>query len=63
MPLIQAALAKMYMRPAKEIEVGFQEMDGSHLETVVFGGAEIEAAQRRFRALGEKLQEISRAQP
>jgi hypothetical protein len=35
MPLIQAAISKMYGRPTEKIAVGFQEADGGNLQTLV----------------------------
>jgi hypothetical protein len=58
MPLIQLAIAQMYARPAEDVAVGFQELDGSNLQTTVFTAGQISAAQRRFRTLGETLRHM-----
>jgi hypothetical protein len=60
MPLIQAAIGAMYGRPPDKIAVGFQELDGSNLETVVYGRRQISAAEQRFRLLGETVRRLSK---
>jgi hypothetical protein len=60
MPLIQAAIGPMYGRPPDKIAVGFQELDGSNLETVVYGRRQISAAEQRFRLLGETVRQLSK---
>ena len=60
MPLIQAAIGAMYGRPPGKIAVGFQELDGSGLQTVVYNRRQISAAEQRFRALGETVRQLSK---
>jgi hypothetical protein len=60
MPLIQAAISKMYSRPTEKVAVGFQEADGSSLQTLVYESKQIHAAERRFRVLGEVLRRASK---
>jgi hypothetical protein len=62
MPLIQAAIGAMYGRPRDKIAVGFQELDGSSLQTVVYDRRQISAAEQRFRALGETVLQLSKVQ-
>jgi hypothetical protein len=62
MPLIQAAIGAMYGRPPGKIAVGFQELDGSGLQTVVYNRRQISAAGQRFRALGETVRRLSKPQ-
>jgi hypothetical protein len=59
MPLIQVAIGQMYGRPTEDVEVGFQELDGSNLQTIIFTAAQTTSAQRRFRGLGETLRKLS----
>ena len=59
MPLIQVAIGQMYGRPTEDVAVGFQELDGSNLQTIIFTAAQTTSAQRRFRALGETLRKLS----
>lgn len=59
MPLIQVAIGQMYGRPTEDVAVGFQELDGSNLQTIIFSAAQTASAQRRFCALGETLRKLS----
>ena len=47
-PLLQGLIASMFMRPANEISVGFQMLDGSGLVTVSYSAKEIQKATERF---------------
>ncbi len=60
MPLIQAAISKMYGRPTEKIAVGFQEADGSGPETLIYGSKQIRLAEQRFRVLGEAVRRASK---
>jgi len=60
MPLIQAAISKIYSRPTEKIAVGFQESDGSSLLTLVFGPKQIRAAEQQFQILGEAVRRASK---
>ena len=62
MPLIQAAIGAMYGRPLGNIAVGFQELDGSGLQTVVYNHRQISAAKQRFRELAETVRQLSKPQ-
>src|SRR2546422_307537 len=55
MPLIQEAVASLYGRPPEQTAVGFQELDGTDLQTVVYSQPQIIAAKKRFRTLGETV--------
>jgi hypothetical protein len=59
MPLIQAAIASLYGRPTERTEVGFQELDGSNLQTVIYASRQITTAQEKFRALGRLMRSIA----
>lgn len=59
MPLIQSAVSLTYARPAQEVEVGFQELDGANLQTVSYGSRQLKAAQEEFRVLGNAVRRIS----
>jgi hypothetical protein len=60
MPLIQAAIALMYGRPQEKTEVGFQELDASHLATRIYSEREIQKAQHKFMALGRIVRGLER---
>lgn len=62
MPLIQAAIGAMYGRPPGKIAVGFQELDGGGLQTVVYNRRQMSAAEQRFRTLGETVRQLSKPQ-
>jgi hypothetical protein len=49
----------MFMRPANEISVGFQMLDGSGLVTVSYSAKEIQKATERFEELGAKTKEYA----
>jgi hypothetical protein len=51
-PLIQRLLAEMYNRPASEMSIGFQELDGQGLKVERFSKAQIESALKEFKKLG-----------
>ncbi len=59
MPLIQVAVAAMYGRPEEMTEVGFQEMDASHLVTRLYTDRQIQQAQDKFVALGRTVRRIA----
>jgi hypothetical protein len=59
MPLIQSAIAEIYSRSREKTTVGFQKLDASSLATTTYSEAEIQRAERRFRALGRTLNEIA----
>lgn len=50
-PLIQRALAEKLQRPEAEISVGFQNIDGTQLDTISFSRAVLEEAEDRARRL------------
>jgi hypothetical protein len=59
LPLIQNLIATMFARPAEEISVGFQKLNGKELETTKYSASEIIGAQKRFKALTRTVQEQS----
>jgi len=61
MPLIQAAVARMYGRPQDKTEVGFQRPDASNLFTRCFSDQQVQKAKRKFEALGRMLRKIHKA--
>jgi hypothetical protein len=63
MPLIQLAVSGTYARPAGEIEVGFQRLDGSGLETACYSAREIRSAVARFGILGRQIRRLSQSGP
>jgi hypothetical protein len=63
MPLIQEAISTMFGRPADDVEVGFQRLDSSNLQTVCYHPRRRESARTRFRNLGKALRRLSRAKP
>lgn len=54
-PLMQGLIATMFMRPANEISVGFQMLDGSGLAITSYSAKEIQKAVEQFEALGMKM--------
>jgi hypothetical protein len=60
MPLIQAAISSTYGRPATEIEVGFQNLDGSDLDVFSYGTRRLEEARAEFRTLGRRIRRLSK---
>ena len=51
MPLLQDVVASKFNRPVAEVEVGFQNLDGSGLATVRFDSVQIQQARREFQRL------------
>jgi len=60
MPLIQAATASIYMRPAEKFEVGFQQLNGANLVAKIYTSKDVELAEARFRRLGAVLEKLER---
>lgn len=60
MPLLQDVIASKFNRPVAEVEVGFQNLDGSGLETIQFNSAQIQPARREFLRLGRRVLRFSR---
>jgi hypothetical protein len=56
-PLLQRGVANRYARPAAQIQVGVQQLDGSGIEVVSFSDKQIRRAEDRLTAL------IARALP
>jgi hypothetical protein len=55
MPLVQTAIAERYGRPATEVKVGFQEIDGNTLTDTRFSVAERAAAETEFSKIGTQV--------
>lgn len=60
MPLIQSAISSIYGRPATEIQVGFQNLDGTDLAVVSYGTRRLEEARAEFRTLGRRIRRLSK---
>jgi hypothetical protein len=58
MPLIQLAIEEKYGRPANEISVAVQELDGSDLRQRKFSTRALNEARAEFIALGAKVQAL-----
>jgi hypothetical protein len=58
MPLIQRAISSMYSRPVEKVEVGFQQLDGTGLQTAIFNRKQIDAAAERFLGLGKQIRRL-----
>ena len=52
MPLIQTAIAARYGRPATEVKVGFQEIDGNVLTDTRYNIAQRGSADEEFKKIG-----------
>jgi hypothetical protein len=61
MPLIQEAVSTTYGRPVEEIEVGFQRLDSTDLQTVSYDATQLRKAEVRFRALGRTIRQLSQS--
>jgi hypothetical protein len=59
MPLLQEAVSATYGRPAGEIEVGFQKLDSTDLQTASYDAGQLREAQNRFRILGRTIRNLS----
>lgn len=58
MPLIQLAIAERYGRPAKEIRVGFHDLDGNEMSDYRYGETSREKAWKTFDKLGETISKL-----
>lgn len=63
MPLIQQAISTQFARPVGEVAVAVQRLDGSNLDVHSYSSNAITRAETRFRQLGRRLQQYSRAFP
>jgi hypothetical protein len=59
MPLIQQAISATFGRPADEIEVGFQKLNSTNLQTISYDAGQRESAEARFRSLGRSIRRLS----
>jgi len=55
MPRIQRAIGRGFNRDEREVQAGFQRVDGSNLELVSFGTAELDAAEQAARELARTI--------
>lgn len=55
-PLIQHEIANKYARPVNNVEVGFQELDGSGLRTARFTRSEIDNALKEAQSLSTAVE-------
>jgi hypothetical protein len=55
MPLIQTAIAERYGRPATEVKVGFQEIDGNKLTDTRYSIAQRSGADAEFKKIGVQV--------
>jgi hypothetical protein len=55
MPLIQTAIAERYGRPATEVKVGFQEMDGNKLADTRYSIVQRSSADAEFKKIGVQV--------
>lgn len=55
MPLIQTAIAERYGRPATEIKVGFQEIDGNKLTETRYSIVQRSTAEAEFKKMGAQV--------
>jgi hypothetical protein len=58
MPLIQAAVAEKYGRPASEVRVGFQELNGNVLADTLYKSVARSEALSEFNSLGLKVSKL-----
>ena len=63
LPLIQRAVSDLYSRPVEEVAVGFQNLDGSNLQTEIYTSYQIAAAEKRFRDLGNVVRRLAESRP
>ena len=63
MPLIQTAVSATYGRPVGEVEVGFQRLDSTDLQTTSYDTTQLRDARDSFRTLGRAVQQLSRRRP
>lgn len=55
MPLIQRAMAVKYGRPEDELSVGYQGLDGTDLEVLIYSQADLDQAESVARQLAETV--------
>jgi hypothetical protein len=55
MPLIQTAIAEKYGRPATEVKVGFQEIDGNKLTDARYSIVQRSSADAEFQKIGVQV--------
>jgi hypothetical protein len=55
MPLIQLAIADRYGRPASEVTVGLQDLDGNTSVEAYFGSARPSASLAEFKKIGSEV--------
>ncbi len=55
MPLLQTAIAERYGRPATQIRVGFQEIDGNTLTDTRYSIEQRDAAEAEFKRIGAQV--------
>jgi hypothetical protein len=55
MPLIQQAVAERYGRPAKEVRIGLQNLDGNDLTDTRFGAEKRANALSEFKKIGSQV--------
>ena len=58
MPLIQTAIALRYGRPATEVKVGFQELDGNTLTDTRYNIAQRSSAEEEFKKIGTQVMKL-----
>jgi hypothetical protein len=58
MPLIQTAVAQLYGRPASEVRVGIQEIDGNALADIRYQKAERDSALAEFMGIGVRVYKL-----
>jgi hypothetical protein len=58
MPLIQTAVAQLYGRPASEVRVGFQEIDGNAIADTRYLKAERDSALTEFMGIGVRVSKL-----
>lgn len=58
MPLIQQAIAERYGRPAKEVRIGLQNLEGNNLLDTRFGAETRKSALSEFKRIGLKVATI-----
>jgi hypothetical protein len=63
MPLIQKAISMKFGRPAEEVAVGIQDLDGANLEVVGFSPRVLRIAEQRFARLARQIELYSSNYP
>ena len=58
MPLIQTAIAVRYGRPATEVRVGLQELDGNTLTDTRYNIAQRSSAEDEFKKIGAQVSKL-----